>query len=574
MDNNDTSDRTLLVAAFAEIVHKLNKETASINEVDRDMKISDELLSGIKTILSQQYTVFKEIAATMENVASNMEILAENSTLATEFNKVKPKELPQPQEAPAPAGESKAKVTGSDLLTFAGLTAVAIGSVIGTLKGWLSAIDFFSAGKIGEALTGLLGKITGVVGTIGETVAAGLEIVKSGILSGLETLAGWFRLDSPAFLEVATKIKGFFTAIIEPFQTAARTLEELTGFGGWLASKFSMLSGMLSSFGGIISATADVVGKIALPIMIIMTAFDTIKGLLDGYATGGVVGALEGAITGFLESLVTAPLDLIKDVVSWVVGAFGFENASEILDSFSFTDLMKSMVGAVFDFASSAVNWVKSFFTWNEENPLFDITAYVVDVWNSVSDYVSKKFNDMATYVGTIPERVWLYAQEAWIDIMARIKKGFVSFGDWLASLPAKLKLAALTTIREYDPTGWVVSEDQISEARRAVTSGSNVSAANVEIDAEANRQRAAIEVQRAALDRSTATIAQKNSEMYASRVNQTQLASDVNARSGTTFAPTNIKGGTNVATTTNNITNVINNHSALDRSPYLIGPQ
>ena len=84
-----------------------------------------------------------------------------------------------------------------------------------------------------------------------------------------------------------------------------------------------------------------------------MTAFDTIMGAIDGFkGTDGnivqkILGGLGGAIKGFMK-LVTVPLDLVKSLISWIAGKFGFTEFEKLLDGFSFTELFGKAVDWLF----------------------------------------------------------------------------------------------------------------------------------------------------------------------------------------------------------------------------------
>ena len=176
---------------------------------------------------------------------------------------------------------------------------------------------------------------------------------------------------SSRFSSIIASVNKAIDTLVQPFKVALTTIKALAGPGGEpgkLVSIFKSITGWFGSLGAQIGKIAGIVGKIFAPIAIIMTAFETIKGAMDGYAEGGILGAFEGAITGFFTSLIAAPLDLLKNVVSWVAGALGFEKAAEVLDSFSFTDLFKQMIGSLFDGVSSAINVVKDLFSFGEED--------------------------------------------------------------------------------------------------------------------------------------------------------------------------------------------------------------
>ena len=105
------------------------------------------------------------------------------------------------------------------------------------------------------------------------------------------------------------------------------------------------------------------IGRIFFPIAFLMTAWDTIKGVISGYEEGGILGGLEGGITGLFNSIVGMPLDLLKSAVAWALGKLGFDEGAEVLKSFSFTQLISDAIGGIFDFIKGAFNWVGTLFT-------------------------------------------------------------------------------------------------------------------------------------------------------------------------------------------------------------------
>ena len=103
-------------------------------------------------------------------------------------------------------------------------------------------------------------------------------------------------------------------------------------------------------------------GKIFLPITVVMTLVDVVKGMFAGYEEDGWLGAIEGGLTGLINSIIGMPLDLLKKAVSWMLGMFGFDNASAALDSFSFSDLISDAIGGIFDFGKKAFEWFGKLF--------------------------------------------------------------------------------------------------------------------------------------------------------------------------------------------------------------------
>ena len=131
-------------------------------------------------------------------------------------------------------------------------------------------------------------------------------------------------------------------------------------------------------FARVIGKVAGIVGKLFLPITIVMTIWDTVKGAMEGFAKEGIIGGIKGAITGLVNSLIFGPLDLIKDAIAWILGVFGFDNAKKLLDSFSLEEVYKGFIDAVFkpvemikDIFFKIVNWFR-----NLEIPAIGFSAF------------------------------------------------------------------------------------------------------------------------------------------------------------------------------------------------------
>jgi hypothetical protein len=136
--------------------------------------------------------------------------------------------------------------------------------------------------------------------------------------------------------KIVNTIKAPFTAAIEAAQKA----------GGSIKSAFAIFSEG-SQFMKILGTIGRVIGRIFLPLTLIMTAYDTIKGAIQGFEEDGFLGGLAGAIKGLLQSVIGMPLDLLKSAVSWILGKFGLDDAEKFLDSFSFSELIGKMINGL-----------------------------------------------------------------------------------------------------------------------------------------------------------------------------------------------------------------------------------
>ena len=242
---------------------------------------------------------------------------------------------------------------------------------------------FSSIGGIGivaGSLAAGLGVTAGIV--LGQLAAVNILFPKTikALSDSLTFIKGMFAIDSTSVLGKAiTGIKTGLDALLRPFSAVARGISSAVRTAVALLDPVTAVIGNLMSFGGVLKSVAKTVGRIFAPITVILTLFDTISGGLQGFAEGfadgniidGILGGLRGAIQGFFNSILFGPLDLLKDLVSWISTKLGFENFSAILDKFSFAGLFTKMTDSLFKSLTDAFAVITDLFTFGEE----DMTA-------------------------------------------------------------------------------------------------------------------------------------------------------------------------------------------------------
>ena len=327
------------------------------------------------------------------------------------------------------------------------------------------------------------------------------------------------------------------------------------GVGKWATGSGAKIMEFIRGFGGKAGGFVKIVGKILWPIGFLMSLFDGVKAYQESDADGAI-GKLGDGIGGFLGSFIGAPFDLLKKGISWVIKKlFGVETNEDgsipegqgmagwivtQLESFSFEEAIKKLVSGVFGVIQGAVDWVKLLFTdpgealsqlWTGlvgEGGLVDI---LMIPFNGAVTWAMKKFGwkDEDAPDFNLLQTI----KDTWTTTTDKIKQGFVDFGNWLASIPAKIKLMAVQTIDAATPDWLIDMSDDIEAAQAAVA------AFNVRAETPTTGQEAAAmtyqdailrEVQRAAAVSNTVVDQSDNSTTDNSTTGVLNLGADGSA--------------------------------------------
>lgn len=240
-----------------------------------------------------------------------------------------------------------------------GGAALIAGSIIGLAQRYIEIFKaafkpiinlFKTDGKRFEKMISLVStgwtKFTAVFTSLANWLASGKtgEFLNKGVELFKRIGSGFTRL-GVYFVEVGNIIK-----------EASAGLKAITGGGGFISKIVDFFKGIGSKFGYFLKLGMVIGKKILFPIFVI---YDTIVGALDGWEKDGILGSIKGGISGLINAIFGGILDLLKDGVSWVLNALGFENASKALDSFSFQEIIKDAVGGVVDMFMTPIRIVQ-----------------------------------------------------------------------------------------------------------------------------------------------------------------------------------------------------------------------
>lgn len=165
------------------------------------------------------------------------------------------------------------------------------------------------------------------------------------------------------------------------------------GLTGFLASLKLFSANLLRLFKNV----GRFLGPIGLIITGIIATFETVRGFLKGYEEDGILGGLEGAVKALVDELVAKPLDLLKDVVSWLADRLGLGIVSKMLNDFSFSDLYDDLLTSIFDGLQNVVNLVTDIFYFPEDGESIGLQNF-----GNLIDTVMLPLNAAINFVGDV----------------------------------------------------------------------------------------------------------------------------------------------------------------------------
>jgi len=190
--------------------------------------------------------------------------------------------------------------------------------------------------------------------------------------------------------------------------------EEEAGFlGGILAG---LMGGILKFISPIIKiikglwkfskAASKLFGKIFLPITIIMGIFSFISGFVDEFKKeGDIVESMKKGLMNVVDNLIDMPLNLIKDMISWIAGALGFEEFEKTLDSFEFD--FSGLFGKVLDFLDPIIAFlVAPFLAVQDFIKGFQEGGFVEGMIQMVEGYIENIIDAPLNWIKGIVESV------------------------------------------------------------------------------------------------------------------------------------------------------------------------
>jgi hypothetical protein len=240
---------------------------------------------------------------------------------------------------------------------------------------------------IGEAFktigVGIVDSVKSVFVTIKTSVMSVINTIKSGLLS-------YFDEAVKSFTVVSDSLKNFKLPNLGIIDTVLDTTKGV----------FSLADEFFKVFKTFARGIGQFFGKLLLPLQIIMSALDFVNGVVDGMKDsealglgwfGTVVRSIGQGVIEAVTMFAALPLDLIKDLISWISEKLGFEEFSKTLDSFSFVDTMADMLTSILDFFTVTLpNMIKKF-----AGPIGEFLGFDTGDWVAEAEESNEKLDKM-----------------------------------------------------------------------------------------------------------------------------------------------------------------------------------
>ncbi len=229
------------------------------------------------------------------------------------------------------------------------------------------------------ATTAFSGYIYGLLANIGKAFKSlGTTLTKTIPGNIMNSVRGFTAGISRQFDNVVKSIKNnkVFASISQSFTNLVRNIKSFFAPLMNLRETFSVREGgKIDKLLNFISKSAGNIGKslqklfngfvrLARPIALIIAAFNSIVKSFEIFGDDSMSimdklgNVLNTVLTELISALYMMPIEIVKDIVSWVAGAFGFENVEKFLDSFDIDAMFREGMQVIGDMVDRIINFI------------------------------------------------------------------------------------------------------------------------------------------------------------------------------------------------------------------------
>ena len=424
--NKDSNENSLeLASQFADVSSILENPSSS----DEEKKSASETLEALGK-LAQGEEQRRESEKKLKSQASIWNKIKENTKGMSDG-------LKSLGESLKSKGGLLAGLAGIALLLFDPETFIKIiNGAIDFVVDMFKAINKIVEGDIGGALeliwnnAGILsGIILGIGLKFGGKIISGFKALKVAV-TAVRTFMQMKWLperiaDFKGFLKGLTKFAGKGWNLLKNAMSAAKAF--------MMTSFIPGMMGMFSSIGAALAPILAAIAPMLVPALLIVGAALAIglaiKSLYNAFndafktfeETGSIMETFKAFISGLGATMIGYPMDLLKDAISWVASAFGFDDVSKSLDSFSFQDIIKNGIGNAFD-------WFGNIFA--------SIGTSISNFFSPIIESFSNIFQNIGTLISELPAKIYGFIPDLIKDLVSWVASalGFEKFSELLDS--------------------------------------------------------------------------------------------------------------------------------------------
>ena len=319
----------------------------------------------------------REMTNLIQKISDNIQLLVDGNTKIEAASK-------DEDERPGKMSIGPVALLAAGL---AGIGAGLIGAYIKTLKAMFAPFTIHFDDLKAKTLAKISESFKSIKASVSTKAATLFRAILRPIVSTFDKIRDGFKL---AHLAGTEKMGAMFKPLAMIFAPITELFTFVkSGATGAISKLFAPVTKMFTAFKALFAPitkafgmVSGVVSKIFAPLFVILTIWDTVKGAMAGYEENGIVGAIGGAVKGLINSLITVPLDMLKDGVAWILRKFGFDENASALSSFSFTDEFNKIVDKLMANVTNMFNYVKGIFTGETDfsTLLTDVTKLITDI--------------------------------------------------------------------------------------------------------------------------------------------------------------------------------------------------
>jgi len=178
--------------------------------------------------------------------------------------------------------------------------------------------------------------ITGKGGPITRIIDSVTDFFRS-IRTNITRITSFFRTN---------KAIGFITkAVSDAFKVITRTIRPIINTVKGLFSGAGL--GILDKILGPLKIVFRTIGKLFLPITLILGVIDGVQGFMKEFGeTGSILDGIRGAVVGIVDGFIGGLVRLIGSAIEWILGFFGLDNLGKSINE-KINQLMDSFLGII-----------------------------------------------------------------------------------------------------------------------------------------------------------------------------------------------------------------------------------